>query len=145
MSNQEIPASLNEAILSEPTWLIAWVGLLVLANAGAVLFVVARENQAWKIRQEPIAIIAGFIAAAVIMDWLFANYGYVRLLGLGHLLGWTPAYVFVLMQRQKIGRASMYGKYIVFYLVIAGISLLIDAVDVVRYLLGDGELFMRWG
>lgn len=31
-----------------------------------------------------------------------------------------------------------------FYLVIAGISLLVDAVDVIRYLLGDGELYLRW-
>jgi len=30
------------------------------------------------------------------------------------------------------------------YLLIAGASLLIDAIDVVRYLVGDGELLGRW-
>jgi hypothetical protein len=30
------------------------------------------------------------------------------------------------------------------YLVIAGLSLVIDAIDFVRYLVGDGALLHRW-
>jgi len=39
---------------------------------------------------------------------------------------------------------TVFGKYIHFYLVFAGLLLGIDLLDVVRYLLGDGELYLRW-
>ncbi len=134
------PATLNEAILSGPVWLQLWVLTLVLANLGALLFVFSREQGAWRVRKEPVAIIFGFIVAALIMDWIYGSYGYVRLLGLGHLLAWTPAYIYVLSQRKRHGVSSWFGKYVHFYLLIAGISLCIDTVDVIRYLLGDGAL-----
>lgn len=74
------------------------------------------------------------------MEWLFEQYGYVRRLGLAHPLGWTPVYAWVLLQRRRIGLATTYGKYIHAWLPIAGPSLIIDAVDVVRYFLVDGAL-----
>ncbi len=135
-----IPATLNDAILMEPAWLQLWVLLLVLANLGSLLFVFSKEEGSWSVRKEPIAILFGFVLAAAIMEWIFANYGYVRLLGLGHLLAWTPVYIYLLLQRERHGMTSWFGKYIHFYLLIAGISLCIDAIDVVRYLLGDGVL-----
>jgi len=78
------------------------------------------------------------------MNWLFDRVGYVRLLGLGHLLAWTPVYLWILLQHRRFDTREAYGKYIRVYLVIAGISLVVDAADVLRYLAGDGELFMRW-
>lgn len=134
------PASLGEAILTEPLWLQGWVLLLVAVNLLALVFVVGREGGRWRLRLEPVAILAGFFVAAAIMEWLFEHYGYVRLLGLAHLLGWTPVYVWVLLQRRRIGLATVYGKYIHAWLLIAGLSLIIDVVDVARYLLGDGAL-----
>lgn len=135
------PASLTEAIFTEPLWLQIWVMLLVIANMGAVAFVVSRPGEVWRIRKEAIAIITSFVVAAIIMDWMYLTYGYVRLLGMAHLLAWTPAYVYVLSQRKHLGFSSCFGKYIHFYLLVAGISLLIDVLDVIRYFAGDGELF----
>lgn len=144
MNASIIPATLGEAIMTEPLWLQIWVGILSLALLVALLFAIRRDHAGWHIRRECIAILLSAIIGAVIMDWLYANYGYVRLLGLGHLLAWTPAYVYILMRRKRIGFHSWFGRYIHFYILIAGISLTIDAVDVVRYLLGDGELYLRW-
>lgn len=53
-------------------------------------------------------------------------------------------WVWVLSRRRTIGTATLFGKYVHLYLLIAGASLLIDGVDVVRYLVGDGELLHRW-
>lgn len=141
----ELPGSMGEAILTEPWWLQAWVGILVLAIAGALLFVIGREQGKWRVRPEAVAILASAVLASMIMDWIYANYGYVRLLGLGHLIAWTPVYLWILTHRQRFPPATAYGKYIRIYLIIAGVSLVIDAADVVRYLLGDGELLLRWG
>lgn len=134
------PATLSEAISSEPLWLQTWVMLLVVANLAAVPFALTKQEGAWRFRKECLAIIASFLLAAVLMEMLFSSFGYVRLLGLAHLIAWTPAYVYVLMRRKELGISTAFGKYIHFYLLIAGLSLVIDFVDVVRYVLGDGQL-----
>lgn len=80
------------------------------------------------------------VAAAVFMEWLYGQVGYVRLLGVAHLVCWTPVFLWILARRRSIDRGSLFGKWIVLYLVVAGISLVIDLVDLVRYLAGDGQL-----
>jgi len=144
MEDLSIPATLNEAIFSEPLWLQAWVMLLVIANLAAIPFALTKEKGAWKLRSECVAIIASFVIAAILMDWMYNTFGYVRLLGMAHLVAWTPALVYVLMRRKQLGMSTAFGKYVHFYLVIAGLSLGIDLLDVVRYFLGDGELYLRW-
>ena len=79
------------------------------------------------------------------MEWLYAQVGFVRLLGLAHLVYWTPVYGWILARRHSIDTTSLFGEYVVLYLIVVGTSLVIDVVDVVRYLLGDGELLHRWG
>jgi len=140
-----VPATLNEAMSSEPMWLRVWVLTLVFTHLAALLFVVYRRDSRWAVRVEPIAIVVSFFLAGEAMNWLFHQVGYVRLLGLAHLVFWTPVYVWIFSRRSRIGRGSMFGEYIIVYLIIAGVSLGIDLIDVIRYLLGDGELFNRWG
>ena len=140
-----MPATLGEAMGTEPAWLQAWVVVLGAVHLPAVAFVVGREAGRWRVRPEPISVLVGFAATALGMDWLYGQVGYVRLLGLAHLIGWTPAYVWVLSRRRTIGGGSLFSKWVSGYLIIAGTSLVIDLVDVVRYLFGDGELLHRWG
>lgn len=140
----DLPATLNDAIATEPLWLQAWVLVLVVANLAALLFVIGRRQGRWLVRPEAVAIVASFVAAALFMGWLYEQVGYVRLLGLAHLLCWGPVWVWVLSRHRAIGTSTLFGKYVHLYLLIAGASLLVDAVDVIRYLLGDGELLHRW-
>lgn len=144
MNATDLPATLNDAIATEPLWLQSWVMVLVVTNLAALLFVVGRREGRWLVRPEPIAIVASFVVAALFMGWLYEQVGYVRLLGLAHLVCWGPVWLWLLTRRRAIGTRTLFGKYVVVYLVIAGASLLIDAIDVVRYLVGDGELLGRW-
>lgn len=137
--NRDMPATLGDAIGSEPMWLQAWLMLLVATHLAAILFAVVRDDGAWRVRYQPLAILASFFLAGAFMSWLYQQVGYVRLLGLAHLVFWIPVYVWVWRTRgQEAG--SVYARYLMVYLAVAGASLLIDAVDVVRYLVGDGEL-----
>ena len=95
----ELPKSLAEAMASEPLWLRAWIQLLIVANLGAVAFVVGREAGRWRVRPEPIAIVVGFAAAGISMGALYEQVGYVRLLGLAHLVFWGPAFAWILLAR----------------------------------------------
>ena len=140
----ELPKTLAEAMATEPIWLRSWIQVLVATNLAAVLFVVGREAGRWRIRREPIAILVGFVAAAILMGWLYESVGYVRLLGLAHLLCWGPVWLWILSRRREYAGRSLFGGYLRIYLLIAGMSLAIDLLDVGRYLLGDGELLGRW-
>jgi hypothetical protein len=96
------------------------------------------------VRIEPIAILFSFFAAAALMDRLYAQVGYVRLLGLAHLVCWGSVWLWIVSRRSAIGTASVFGRYIHFYLVVAAASLSIDALDVIHCGIGDGELLNRW-
>ena len=140
-----MPPTLFEAIATEPFWLQAWVAALAGVHLPALAFVVGRDAGRWRVRPEPVAVLAGFVVAAVAMDWLYGQVGYVRLLGLAHLVGWTPAFAWVLSRRRLFGSGSLFSRWLHVYLVVAGTSLVIDFVDVIRHLLGDGQLLNRWG
>ncbi len=139
-----MPPTLGEAIATEPMWLQAWLNVLGVVQLAGVLFVVGRVDGRWRVRLEPIAVLASLVAAVVLMGWLYGQVGYVRLLGLAHLVCWTPVYVWFLRRRVDVGTGSLFGKWINAYLVVVGISLSIDVVDLIRYFLGDGELLHRW-
>ena len=83
--NEDLPANLNAAIATEPAWLQGWVAVLVIVNLASILFVVWRDAGRWRVRLEPIAILVSFFVAAAFMGWL-EQFGYVRLLGLAHLV-----------------------------------------------------------
>ncbi|MEX2367301.1 MAG: hypothetical protein WD601_11915 [Pseudohongiellaceae bacterium] len=135
-----MPETLNEALAMEPAWLQAWVFLLVITHLAAVLFLARRADGRWSVRYEPLAILVSFLLAGAMMTWLYGQVGYVRLLGLPHLIFWTPVWLWVAIRYRSLGPNSLFGKYLLAYLFIAGLSLVIDAVDVIRYLLGDGQL-----
>ena len=141
----QMPLTLGEAMATEPLWLTSWVAVLGTVSAAAILFVLGRDDGRWRVRPEPNAILVSFVAAAVFMGWLYDQVGYVRLLGLAHVVCWGPAYAWILSRRRAIGTVSWFGRYVHLYLVIAGISLVIDTIDVVRHLAGDGQLLHRWG
>tara|TARA_B110000971_G_C19865580_1_gene433689 strand:+ start:354 stop:773 length:420 start_codon:yes stop_codon:yes gene_type:complete len=133
----ELPATLGEAIALQPPWLMSYLYVLVAANLGAIFFIVQRTQDGWRPRYEAIAIVVAFLLAGEFMEYLYSQYGYVRLLGLAHLFVWTPVYIWVFTRRKHFTDAPIFSKFVLFYLVMAGISLTIDTIDVARYLLGE--------
>ena len=131
-------ANLGAAIqATAPAWLLAYLLVLVAANLGAVLFIAKRTDKGWLPRYEAIAIIVAFLLAGEFMEYLYQTYGYVRLLGLAHIICWTPVYVWIFMHRKDYDATPYFAKFVLFYLVMSGISLTIDVVDVARYVLGE--------
>lgn len=135
--NEATPMDLNAAIATQEPWLQAWIMVLVITNLLALLFVVFKQESGFKVRPEALAIVFSFVAAAVFMTWLYDQYGYVRLLGLAHLVFWLPVYAWVLNKYRNSEYSGWFQRYITLYLVIAGISLIVDFIDVIRYFLGS--------
>lgn len=131
-------ANLGEAVMAtQPTWLIAYLFVLTAANLGAVFFIAKRTDKGWRPRYEALAIIAAFLLAGEFMEYLYQQYGYVRLLGLAHIVCWSPVYAWIITHRKDYEETPYFAKYVMFYLIMAGISLTIDVIDVARYALGE--------
>jgi len=118
------------AVLGMPKVWVAWVGLMMALNlAMPVYFIESLEAR---------VILAAFLAAAGLMMTLFALKGFVRLLGLAHIF-WIPMLPWLAGRFEPGLLDTVFGKWLLAVIVVDGISLMIDAVDVVRYVRGDRE------
>ncbi len=135
--NEIVPVDLGAAIATQPMWLQVWVMILTVVNLSAIFFAGKKQNGKLRVRIEALAIVFSFIAAGMLMSWLYNKVGFVRLLGLPHLIFWLPVYIWLLIKFRRNEFSFPFKQYLVVYFVIAGISLIIDIVDVTRYLLGD--------
>ncbi len=122
---------LLEGLFAGPAWLQIWVAWLIVANSAAVLFL--REKPArW--------VLAAWLANLVVMTALAELSGFNRLLGLSHVLVWTPLLIYL----YRLGRrgdgfsgASRYERWIRTLFVTDLLSLVVDYLDVARYLVGS--------
>ncbi|MGB3563929.1 MAG: hypothetical protein WBH85_10305 [Thermoanaerobaculia bacterium] len=104
-----------------------WIALLGAVNIAAVFFLDTLEGK---------LVLAAFLAGVTLQMSIFAVKGYVRLLGIGHIL-WLPLVLWLGSRLGDIGTESTFGKWVAAVIVIDGISAIIDMVDVGRYLAGD--------
>jgi hypothetical protein len=122
--------SFVKAMLRMPKPWVAWLALLMTANmVMPIFFIETLEAQ---------VVLATMMASAALMMFLFAKKGFVRLLGLGHVL-WIPL-IFWLSARVDIASASTgLDQWLLAVIGLNGLSLIIDAVDVIRYAKGERE------
>lgn len=125
--------TLQEAIAAQAPWIGIWTNFLLFCAIGLPLLLLI-----W-----PQARVAGMLTAlgtvlsGVAMNWLFETLGYVKLLGLPHIIVWGPLVVFLLSQ---VRRADMpvWPRRIMWVIIAAlSVSLVFDVVDVARYVLGE--------
>lgn len=125
--------SFQEAIELQPQWVQIWVlWLFVISFAWLPLLFHGTT------RRIGVVVLLTNTAVTISMNWLYAEVGYVRLLGLPHLILWGPLAVYLWRQlrRRRDMPTPLYWLIAVLAASIS-ISLAFDAVDVVRYLLGE--------
>jgi hypothetical protein len=83
-------------------------------------------------------VLAATLLAAMLQMTLFRFKGFVRLLGLGHIV-WLPVVIWLAGRLGTVDIESAFGMWILSVMVLDGISLVIDFIDVGRYLLGERE------
>lgn len=90
--------TLGDAIwATQPSWLLAYLMLLVAANLGAVFFVAKRTPMGWRPRYEALAIIVAFLLAGeywniCISSMAMCGFWGWRISCFGHrsMLGYSP-------------------------------------------------------
>lgn len=123
------PTSLNSAIFAQPLWLQIWIIWMVLINVPAALIFIRRTEAKW--------VLLAMAGNAIFMNWLFAQYGYQRILGLSHVVFWTPLVIYLWLRREKWDMTRLSGKWLAILFATNLLSLIIDYADVARYLLGE--------
>ncbi len=110
-----------------PLWRL-WLGMLIGANLVAPLFFLDRV--------EARVTIAALLISMTLMTALTARFGFSRILGLGHV-AWLPLLAFLIGRVTEVPASTGFGLWLRTVIVLDAISLVLDAVDVVRFLRGD--------
>ena len=120
----------NQGLLRSPVYVRLWLLLLLSANLAAPLFFVDRA--------EAQIVLVALAASMLAMTVLTGLTGFTRLLGAGHIF-WIPLVVWLWSRLDQIPANDAFGVWIRALIVLDTISLVIDAVDVVRYARGDRQ------
>ncbi|SMX44394.1 hypothetical protein [Octadecabacter ascidiaceicola] len=125
--------TLEEAMADQAAWLNIWLPILMFGSM--ILPVVLLI---WKpSRLAGLAGIAAGLLSFAAISWMYEQLGYVKLLGLPHVLFYTPVVIYFI-SRLRSGLLPKYAVWIMSAsLVIILISLAFDYTDVARYFLGE--------
>jgi hypothetical protein len=125
-------ATLGSHMMNQAPWLVAWLMWLVFVNVVSVIFVIRHTEARW--------VLVAFVVNVPLMNLLYDSYGFVRVLGLSHIIVWTPLLVFLVLRRSRFNPRTLFGGWITVLMLTNGISLVVDYVDLARFLMGDGAL-----
>lgn len=120
----------NKGIVKMPVHWQLWLVLLVTVNLVVPLFFLDRV--------EAKIIVGALLASALFMTILTGVSGFSRLLGLGHIF-WIPLLYFLWLRLGQIPADDFFGIWVRALITLNAASLVLDFVDVARYIAGDRE------
>ena len=124
---------MQEAIALQPAWIGMWLRVLLLCA-----FILPVSLVIWKqTRLAGIVTPVASFASAFFTGMLYNQVGYVKLLGLPHIVFWTPLifFLFTVWRKPDLPKIPKVILSVVMGAIL--ISLAFDYVDLLRYLLGD--------
>jgi hypothetical protein len=125
--------TLSQAIAQQPLWVQYWLYVLVFA-----IVVLPLTLLIWKqTRFTAVITIAASIIAGLGVSWIFDKYGYVKILGLPHIILWTPQAVYLYRQIKRQDMPVWPKRITIVVLAMFMVSLVFDYIDVARYILGE--------
>lgn len=130
-----------DAIAGQGPVLRLWVlWLTIIMLAAPVVLLLFRGT-----RRDGVVGLAAAFAVMISMQWLYTQVGFVRLLGLPHVLIWTPLAIYLLV-RLRTGRMPAPARAVTWvFLLSILVSLAFDYVDVIRWLLGERGALLAGG
>nr|WP_321511798.1 hypothetical protein [uncultured Hyphomonas sp.] len=127
---QDLMSAWQADVARQPQWVQHWLDIMVIVLGGfSLVFSFVRVEARW--------VLAGFLLGAVTLLGLYSQIGYSRLLGLAHVIFWTPVLVYLLRRRAHWRvKETLSGKWIVLAVMILTVSLAFDYTDVIRWVFG---------
>ena len=116
-----------------PQWVQIWMDLIGLALMVSIVTLLIGKQT----RFLGLGILATIIATIVMMVIMHMQMGMVRLLGLAHIVFWTPM-VFVLWRRlQTDPPARIFSMALWLLIVVCSVALIFDYYDAARWIFGQ--------
>lgn len=106
------------------------MGFIIVLTAVALLF-------SKPTRRDSLLIVLSSVIIIIAMGWLFRQLGFVRLLGIVHLVVWTPLAIYFWKRLNDPAITAPFRQFIWVFLATISISLAFDTLDVIRYILGE--------
>ncbi len=119
----------TRGLLAMPIHWQLWLALLVGTNLVVPLLFIERV--------EAQLVIGAFLISMGLMTALTARFGFSRILGLGHIIAWVPLLAFLWSRLPDAPSSDSFGLWLRVVIALDAASLVIDAVDVVRFFAGD--------
>lgn len=123
----------EEALATQPQWIqwwVTWMGIVLLGTLVVLLF----SKTTWR---DAALIFATSVIMFFAMEWLYKQVGYVRLLGIVHVIVWTPLAIYFWQRLKNPDIGTPFRQVMWLFLATIVVSLVFDYVDVARYLLGE--------
>ena len=118
------------AVLSMPRPWVVWVMLLFGINlVPSLIYLASLEGK---------VVLAALMLGGLFQTAIFEARGFVRLLGIGHV-AWLPMVLWLWMRMEAAPQGSVFRYWLLAVIIINSLSLIIDTVDVIRYIRGERE------
>ena len=125
--------SLWDHLMSADGFLAVWFGALAVVNLATFVFAPFDVRARW--------MAVSVVMLSVLVASMFKLYGYTRILGLGHIVVWLPLFAYLWRMRGAFPEREWVNRFILVFAAVNGVSFGLDAVDVVRYALGDRSAY----
>ena len=97
----------------------------------------------WGNAKPAVPILIAIFAAIVVMAITYARSGFVRLLGVGHVF-WIPMLFYFALNLPDSADQPWLNRWVLCLLACNSVSLVIDVIDVVRFIRGEREPHYSW-
>jgi hypothetical protein len=131
--------SFHDAMFSFTGWVQTWFYILGVAMVATPILLAFSKAT----RRDALIVLLTNIVVVATMGWLYEQMGYVRMLGIIHVVFWTPLAVY--LWRRGMNSEITLPFRIVIWLFVAALlfSLVFDYMDVVRYLMGERASLLK--
>lgn len=125
--------TLPEAIAQGPAWIGYWLNWMMIgAFILPITLLIWRQSRLSAL----LTLISGVLSALAIGK-MYDQMGYVKLLGLPHIILWTPLAIYLIAQLRRADMPKWPKRIIAIVLATILISLVFDYADAARYFLGE--------
>ena len=126
----------NEAMFTLASgWMIVWLywmSFAIIVTPTVLIFSKAT-------RLDAVIVFLTNLAMVVGMAWIYEQMGYVRMMGIVHVILWTPLFIYLFLRAKKGEMPLLCRLAIWMFVATLAVSLVFDYTDVARYLLGERD------
>lgn len=127
-----------EGVFHQPLWVqvwFVWMTLVIIVLPSPLLL--HRQSRLDGL----MATVAGLMLA-VLMPYWHAEAGYTRLIALPHFIVWIPLLAWLHRRRKRLAAPPLVRWMVLIFVATVLVCLAFDAVDIVRYVLGERALLV---